>query len=152
MTDIRIRPATQSDLPELIELCALHAAYEQAPYEANGKQQKLASALFSAPPILYARVAEQGGKLLAYATATREFSTWNGDYFLHMDCLFVREQARGNGLGERLVDEIRRLATTLGCTHIEWQTPQDNVDAIRFYQRLGAVAKAKQRFALALAD
>jgi ribosomal protein S18 acetylase RimI-like enzyme len=150
MTDLIIRPAIADDLPELVELCALHAAYENAPYDPGGKQQKLAAALFSSVPVLFAQVAEQRGKLLAYATATREFSTWNGDYFLHMDCLFVLEQARGNGLGERLLLQIRQLAKNLECTHIEWQTPQDNTDAIRFYRRLGATARPKQRFMLTL--
>ncbi len=66
-----------------------------------------------------------------------------------MDCLFIRQNARGQGLGKRMMAEIRQLASSLDCNHIEWQTPQLNLDAIRFYRRLGATAKPKQRFSLA---
>jgi GNAT superfamily N-acetyltransferase len=84
--------------------------------------------------------------LVGYATATQEFSTWDAACFLHMDCLYLREEARGLGLARQLVMEIASLAYRLGCVNVQWQTPVWNERAIRFYQRLGGEGKEKVRF------
>lgn len=65
-----------------------------------------------------------------------------------MDCLYLREETRGLGLGRQLVMEIASLAYRLGCVNVQWQTPVWNERAIRFYQRLGAKGKQKVRFFL----
>src|SRR5690348_9114331 len=144
-----IRAALLDDIEALIELCAEHAAYEGAIYASQGKSERLSSALFSAPPCLYAWVVEENGKLVGYATASQEFSTWDAAPFLHMDCLYLREEIRGLGLGRLLVIEIASLALNLGCVNVQWQTPVWNKRAISFYQRLGAEGKHKVRFFLA---
>lgn len=143
-----IRAASPSDIEALIELCAEHAAYEGASYDPRDKGERLSSALFSASPRLYAWVVEQHGKLVGYATATQKFSTWDAALFLHMDCLYLREEVRSGGLGRLLILEIARLAHKLGCVSVQWQTPAGNERAISFYQRLGAKGKQKVRFFL----
>ncbi len=50
---MKIRKVKAEDLPQLIELCALHAEYENAEYEKQGKQELLRFALFSESPALY---------------------------------------------------------------------------------------------------
>jgi GNAT superfamily N-acetyltransferase len=144
-----IRAVSPDDIAALIELCAEHATYEGAIYALQDKDERLSSALFSASPRLYAWVVEQRGKLVGYATATPEFSTWDAALFLHMDCLYLREEVRSLGLGRLLVMEIVRLALNLGCVNVQWQTPVWNKRAISFYQRLGAEGKQKVRFFLA---
>jgi len=98
---------------------------------------------------LHTWVVEQCGRLVGYATASQEFSTWDATSFLHLDCLYLREEARGTGLGRQLVLEIACLACHLGCVNVQWQTPEWNERAIRFYQRLGAIGKQKVRFVFA---
>ncbi|HTK07135.1 MAG TPA: GNAT family N-acetyltransferase [Ktedonobacteraceae bacterium] len=143
-----IRTATPADIEALVVLCAEHAAYEGAIFDPQHKQERLASALFSATPRLYAWVVELHGQIVGFATATEEFSTWDAASFLHMDCLYLREEVRGSGLGRLLVREIARLALKLECINLQWQTPAWNQHAIRFYQRLGADNKQKVRFYL----
>jgi GNAT superfamily N-acetyltransferase len=143
-----IRAASPCDSEALRELCAEHAAYEGASYDPRDKCERLSSALFSASPPLYAWVVEQHGKLVEYATATQEFSTWDAALFLHMDCLYLHEEARSGGLGRLLILEIARLALNPGCVNVQWQTPAWNERALSFYQRLGGEAKQKVRFLL----
>ena len=139
-----IRAVSLDDIEALIELCAEHAAYEGASYDRQQeKRERLSSALFSASPRLYAWVVEQHGELVGYATATQEFSTWDATSFLHLDCLYLREEARGTGLGRHLVLEIAWLACHLGCVNMQWQTPEWNEHAIRFYQRHGKFSIGK---------
>jgi GNAT superfamily N-acetyltransferase len=78
----------------------------------------------------------------------RSFPAFDAACFLHMDCLYLREETRGLGLGRQLVMEIASLAYRLGCVNVQWQTPVWNERAIRFYQRLGAKGKQKVRFFL----
>lgn len=132
----------------LVELCAEHAAYEGAEYDPRGKAHRLSLALFSDPPRLHAWVAERGGQAVGYATASREYSTWDAAEYVHMDCLYLREDARGLGIGRDLVRAVAELARGFGCGRVEWQTPEWNGRAIAFYGRAGAAGKRKVRFAL----
>jgi GNAT superfamily N-acetyltransferase len=50
-----------------------------------------------------------------------------------------------------LLAAVADLARRSGCAQIQWQTPEWNEDAARFYRRAGAVEKPKRRFFLALA-
>lgn len=145
-----IRTVERQDLPQLLVLCGDHARYEGATYDPAGKHAQLEAAIWSPQPALFVLVAVEGDTLTGYASATREFSTWDADYFLHMDCLYISESHRGHGLGYQFVEQLKQLARQLHCTHLQWQTPADNHSAVRFYQRLGATSKDKKRFFLAL--
>jgi len=109
-------------------------------------------ALFGAAPPLICWVVERCGDLLGYATATREFSTWQACYYLHMDCLYLKPDARNLGLGERLAARLAGDAVGLQCKGMQWQTPADNLRAARFYRRIGAQSKDKLRFYLSASE
>ncbi|HQT54047.1 GNAT family N-acetyltransferase [Phenylobacterium sp.] len=114
----------------------------------TSKAAQLSRALFGLPPRLLAWVAGDGADLLGYAAASHEYSAWRGREYLHMDCLFVSAAARNHGLGARLVDAVTGFATAQGLEEVQWQTPAWNLDAVRFYERLGAVGDQKVRFSL----
>lgn len=143
-----IRSATPEDMEAIITLCAAHAAYEQADYSKEGKKEKLATALFSSNPRVYCLLALKGEAILGYATYMFEYSTWDAGFYVHMDCLFLQEEARGFGIGESLMEEIKKQARLNDCSLIQWQTPAFNERAIRFYRRIGASSKEKLRFYL----
>jgi ribosomal protein S18 acetylase RimI-like enzyme len=44
---------------------------------------------------------------------------------------------RGRGVGSALVDATVRKARQIGCTRVRLTTTNDNLDALRFYQRRG---------------
>jgi GNAT superfamily N-acetyltransferase len=95
-------------------------------------------------------VAHSGHELLGYAAYSLEFATWTGREYVHLDCLFVRDTNRGNGIGQALLARVTQAATELGAREIQWQTPDWNAEAIRFYQRAGATGRHKVRFTLQL--
>lgn len=143
-----VRRVRRGDLGALVAMCGEHARYEKSPYAPAGKAEALSRALFPVSPRVHAWVAEAAGELIGYATATLEFSTWQAREFLHMDCLFVRAGQRGGGVGAALLGAVGDFARDAECVEIQWQTPDWNVDAARFYCRFGAVEKAKRRFFL----
>lgn len=146
----RVRRAEPRDIAALVALCVEHARYERAEFDPEGAPARLHAALFTPPPRLHGWVAERDGDLLGYATAASEFSTWAGREYLHLDCLFLREPARGGGLGSQLLGAVTDFARSQAFAELRWQTPAWNEGAIRFYRRHGGVDESKQRFALAL--
>lgn len=145
---VRIRAVRPDDLDALMVLCAEHARYERAVFDVAGKIEALGRALFEAPARLAAWVAELDDVLIGYASAAPEFSTWRAAEYLHMDCLFVRDGMRGEGVGAALLDAVIEHAGRCGYRQLQWQTPAWNDGAARFYRRYGAQEQSKLRFAL----
>ena len=54
-----------------------------------------------------------------------------------LEDLFVQEKARGNGLGEGLVNAAIERARERGCRRIELDANEGNTPAIKLYERLG---------------
>lgn len=148
MSEIKIRFAIEADIYQIIDLCEAHANYEQCEYSKTGKSAELLKSLFSDIPKLYCLVVEQENKLIGYATYTIQYSTWDAAEYIYMDCLYMYENARGFGLGEQLVEKIKEEGKKLSCNLVQWQTPDFNVRAIKFYKRIGATSKNKERFYL----
>lgn len=143
-----IRPCQEKDLPELIELCAAHAAYEKSEYDPEGKLERLREAIFGEIKRLNCWIVDIEGKAQGFTTFTFDFSTWDAAPFLYMDCLYLDESCRGLGIGAAIMDKIREVARKHSCKNIQWQTPEFNARAIKFYVGLGSTGKQKMRFFL----
>jgi GNAT superfamily N-acetyltransferase len=145
-----IRPAVPSDMSELMDLIAEHAAYEQAPFSADGKPERLIRAIFESPTRLYCEVVEENKKLVGYVSYTYDYSTWQAAEYMYMDCLFLRPETRGKGIGGKIMEKLQKIARQRGCVNIQWQTPEFNTPAIGFYKKTGASDLSKIRFTYTL--
>jgi ribosomal protein S18 acetylase RimI-like enzyme len=143
-----IRRVREDDLPSLVALCRDHAAYEGSEYHENGQKSRLHTALFGPQPVLFGWVVEADGGLAGFMTATVDYATWPAEFFLHMDCLYLSETFRGQGLGRKLIDRLREFAREKRIKLIQWQTPPQNDLGIRFYERIGAWSRDKKRYFL----
>lgn len=148
MKEATIRFAKETDLAEIVDLCHQHALYEKSEYDKTGKQDKLKTHLFCDQPHLNCLVAEVNNEVVGYATYIKQFATWEADFYIYMDCLFLNETSRGYGIGVQIMDKIKEESQKMGCNLIQWQTPDFNTGAIRFYKRIGATSKSKERFFL----
>ena len=151
-TSPEIRFVEEKDLDELIVLCEEHAVYEKSYYIKQGKKESLSKYLFAEQPSFYCLVIALNSNLIGYATFMKQFSTWEGEFYVYMDCLYLNELSRGLGLGEKTINRIKLESIKLGCSLIQWQTPEFNDGAIRFYNRIGAKSKTKERFFLELTN
>lgn len=143
-----VRPARPADLPRLVELIHEHVAYERSAPRPPGLADRLGPRLFAQEPRLWVLLAETpDGEVAGYAACSEEFAFWDARSYLHMDCLYLAEDARGHGLGAALMAGVADLARKRGLGHVEWQTPGWNEGAIRFYDRLGAASHPKRRYA-----
>lgn len=148
MINYVIRPVQKHELAELLPLLQEHAAYEQCSFSPEGKLERLSAAIFQQPAKLFCEVVAIEKKLIGFVSYTFDYSTWDAGEFMYMDCLFLRENARGLGIGNAIMHKLQQIASNRGCINIQWQTPDFNQPAIRFYNRLGASQKTKARFIL----
>lgn len=146
---MKIRASRRDDLPGLIELFAEHAAYEGVACRCGDRLETLADMMFGESPRIFAWLAEDGdGRPAGYMTVTIDHSTLNAAPFAYLDCLYLRPQARGYGLGRRFMRLLQSFARAHGCEEIQWQTPTHNELGIGFYRRIGASESRKVRFFL----
>lgn len=143
-----MRLAGVDDAVTLATLCAEHADFERAPAPRSDLQLKLATLLRSSG--WRAWLAEDSGSAVGFCSGEAQTSTWQGARFWHLDCLYLRPAQRGRGIGPALLDACFEHARAQGLSWAEWQTPEWNAPALRFYRARGASASAKQRFVLDL--
>ena len=141
-----IRECEEKDLTELVELCGKHSAFEQANYNPTGKETLLKNALFSDKPKLFCSIIESNNKLQGYFSYTFDYSTWDAQTFLYLDCLYLEPEFRGLRIGEIVFEKLKGIAKLNACINIQWQTPIFNDRAIKFYNRIGGTGKDKMRF------
>jgi GNAT superfamily N-acetyltransferase len=76
-----------------------------------------------------ALLAERDGELIGVLTYVLD-----GD---SCELLTLQASERQHGVGTALIEAVERLATDAGCSRLWVITTNDNVDALRFYQRRG---------------
>ena len=65
------------------------------------------------------------------------FSAWHAAEDCFIEDLFVREEARGSGLGAALVEAALERARGRGCARVELDVNEENRAALGLYERLG---------------
>jgi GNAT superfamily N-acetyltransferase len=129
-----IRDATAADLDALIELVHALAAYERASDEVVLERDEFGRHLFGPNAVAHAIVAEDEGRVVGAAIFFRTFSTWLGRDGIWLEDLFVLPDARRNGHGRALLDEVRRRTNG----RVDWAVLDWNTPAHDFYRSLGA--------------
>ncbi len=142
-----MRLLEKRDLQDLVTLCKEHCAYERATWQELDQISRLEDTFIDSESA-WCWVVESDGGLVGYATASTELSTWHAQRYLHLDCLFLQEAHRGQGLGRRLMRRVAATAVEHQAINLQWQTPSWNTSAVGFYDSLGAQATPKLRFTL----
>ena len=136
--DFSIRAAEPRDLADIVRLIGRLAEFEHLEHLMQATPETLGPHLFGAKPVAEARVVERGGAVVAFALFFTNFSTFLARPGLYLEDLFVEPEARGQGIGQALLEHLAHLAATRGCGRFEWSVLDWNEGAIRFYQRMGA--------------
>lgn len=152
MQDIRrhrLRPAGPADAPALVGLIRELAVFERLEHLVEVTPDQLAQHLGGPRPVAEAIVAEVdaevGAKVVGFALFFTNFSTFLGRPGLYLEDLYVQPAHRGTGLGKALLQYLGALAVDRGCGRFEWSVLDWNVDAIRFYERMGATVLPEWR-------
>merc|ERR1711879_226959 len=70
--------------------------------------------------------------VVAYALFFYTYSTWEGRA-LYLEDLFVTEEARGSGLGLKMMQALAKVAVENGCQCFQWQCLDWNKPSLDFY-------------------
>jgi GNAT superfamily N-acetyltransferase len=78
-----------------------------------------------------------------FAQLRFRLSAWTGVEDCWVEDVFVRESARGTGLGRALVEQALAVARARGCKRVELDVQFDNTAARALYESCGFSATAK---------
>jgi GNAT superfamily N-acetyltransferase len=138
--DLKIEPATERDVPLILELIQALAAYERLADHVVATEADLRATLFGERPAAEVVIASVGGEPVGYALWFHTYSTFLGKRGLYLEDLFVLPAWRSQGIGRALLAHLAGIATARDCGRVEWSVLQWNEPAIRFYESIGATA------------
>ena len=79
-------------------------------------------------------------KLLGFATINCGFFGKKYNYVL-LDQLFITLEYRKKGIGTKILESIKEIAKTKGCTDLYLTVNQENENAIKVYEKFGFKVK-----------
>ncbi|TMD18065.1 MAG: GNAT family N-acetyltransferase [Chloroflexi bacterium] len=135
---ISIRPATPNDVPTVASLIRALSQYEKLEHEVAMTEDKLRVSMFGPRPYAEALLAEEDGTPVGFALFFHNYSTFLAQPGLYLEDLYVLESHRGKGIGKALLVHLAKIAVERNCGRMEWAVLDWNVDAIGFYEKLGA--------------
>ena len=135
-----LRTATPADVPAILACIRGLAEYERLAHQCIATEALLHETLFGPDRVAEVVLASRGGETAGFALWFRNYSTFLARPGIYLEDLFVFPAHRGRGLGRRLLAHLARTARDRGYGRVEWAVLDWNVDAIRFYESLGAVA------------
>jgi len=138
---VTIRPAEAHELPLVLVFIRELAVYERLEHEVQVTTADLAVALFGPRPFAEVVFACLEGEPVGFALFFQNFSTFLGKPGIYLEDLFVRPQARGHGIGRRLLAWLAHTTLERGCARLDWAVLDWNLPSIGFYRSLGAVAQ-----------
>jgi GNAT superfamily N-acetyltransferase len=140
-----IRPAVVADVGLILSFIRELAEYEKLLDRVLADEAKLRATLFGSRPCAEVLIAEidtgQGIQPQGFALYFQNYSTFLATPGIYLEDLYVRESARGMGIGLKLIASIAKRAVELGCGRFEWAVLDWNTPAIDFYRALGALAQ-----------
>jgi GNAT superfamily N-acetyltransferase len=134
---MKIRKATQTDMPFVLNLIRELAAFEREPEAVVVTVDDLIRDGFSEPPLFNCLVAENENTIIGMALFYYRYSTWKGKT-IHLEDLIVKADQRGSGAGFALYKEIIKQGKKDKVRRIEWNVLDWNTPAIAFYEKSGA--------------
>ncbi len=134
-----IRSAVLDDVPEIFILIKELADYERLLDQVIATEELLEETLFGENSNVEVLLAYNENHILGFALYFRSFSTFLGRPGIYLEDLFVREFARGKGIGKALLQRIAKSTLEMGGGRLEWSVLDWNQPAISFYKKMGAV-------------
>lgn len=132
-----IREAQRGDEFAIIDLIVELAVFEKEPDTVLNTPEQLASDLFDSK-YCEALVVEDQNQIIGYAIYYTSYSTWNGPC-LYLEDLCITQSQRNKGFGLELFRRVIEIAKSRKVRRMDWQVLQWNADAIKFYEREGAI-------------
>lgn len=139
MSNTLIREGNEGDIPALMQMIRDLAEFEKAPHLVEMDEQRLFED-WSVHKAFRFVVAEQDSEIAGMSLFYPRYSTWQGRCY-YLEDLYVKPEFRNRGVGLALLQATADEARIAGAGRLDWQVLDWNKDAVRFYERLGAVVE-----------
>jgi GNAT superfamily N-acetyltransferase len=139
VSNLEIVPATERDIPVILELIRALADYEKLADRVIATEERLRETLFGAHPAAEVVLAQCDQECAGFAVFFSNYSTFLAQAGLYLEDLYVKPHWRGQGIGLALLKHLAKLAAERGYGRMEWAVLGWNQPAIEFYRKLGAV-------------
>src|SRR5580704_11661916 len=139
MSEIRIAPATEADVPVILEMIKGLAEYEKLSHVVRATEEQLRLTLFGERPGAEVLLAHRNGEPIGFALFFPNYSTFLAQPGIYLEDLYVKPHARGKGAGLALFTQLAKIAVARGCGRVEWAVLDWNEPSIGFYKKLGAI-------------
>lgn len=146
--DYVLRPATPSDIPQIIELMRDMAEFEKLLDQFDATESAIFNNLFGAEPAAKALVItpqHQPNQLVAYIFWFHNYSTFKAKRGLYLEDIYISPAHRNQGLGGFALKYLAKKALELDCGRFEWVVLDWNQNAIDFYEHHGATVLPEWR-------
>lgn len=148
---LAIQPATEADLADTLPLFAEYQRFYENE-QPDDERNRAFLTRFLAPSdtglLLLAR--DETGAAIGFANLYWTFESVAATEHALMNDLFVVDTARGDGVGNALIEAAKAAAKERGLPTFSWVTALDNRTAQRLYERTGADRSAWFEYALEL--
>jgi GNAT superfamily N-acetyltransferase len=135
---LKIRFATENDVPTILQLIRDLAEFEKLSHEVVATEELLHKNLFGERKCAEALIALVDDQPAGFALFFHNFSTFLGRPGIYLEDLFVKPEFRSHGIGAGLLKHLAELAMERKCGRLEWSVLNWNRRAIEFYESLGA--------------
>jgi GNAT superfamily N-acetyltransferase len=137
---VKIRKAKPDDIPVILNMIRELAEYEKLLNKVVATEDSLNDAIFGADQIVEVWLAEIADEVVGHVFFFRNFSTFLAKPGLYIEDIYVKPQFRNKGFGKKLLLKVVEIAKEKNYGRVEWSVLDWNKSAIRFYEKLGAVA------------
>ncbi|MBU1831578.1 MAG: GNAT family N-acetyltransferase [Gammaproteobacteria bacterium] len=136
--EVHIRQAELTNLQGIAQLFdAYRAFYDQTPDLALARDFITERLENSESTIFYAQAAN--GQYLGFTQLYPSFSSVSAQRSWILNDLYVSEEARGKGIGKRLLNKAKEHAIVTKAKGISLETSRSNIQAQSLYESLGYV-------------
>lgn len=135
-----IRKIQPEDISSVLSLIRELAAYEDLTEYCTITVERMHKAMVGADAVVEGLIVCDEDIAVGYALFYPNFSSFRGERGFHLDDIYVKKEYRGKGLGEAMLKEIARDASSRGFERIDFQVLDWNEPSIQFYKNLGAVS------------
>jgi len=135
---IVIRSISRKDGKTFLSLIDALADFEKLKRPTSAAHKRLLNDVFGKRKRFDALLAFVGRDAVGYAIFFETYSSFLALPTFYLEDIFILQKYRKHGIGKKLFQQCLKEAKRRGCGRMEWMVLDWNMNAIRFYDRVGA--------------
>ncbi|WP_283177627.1 GNAT family N-acetyltransferase [Gemmobacter sp. 24YEA27] len=139
MAQIEIRPLRASDEPEWRRLWADYLSFYETSVPEEVYRSSFDRLIGDDPQDFSGLIALVDGRPMGLTHFLFHRHGWKIDNVCYLQDLYVSPEARGTGLGRKLIEAVYRIADEKGAPGVYWLTQEFNTTARQLYDRIAKV-------------